>query len=46
MSNKRPRLDRDAETQLGNLMATPVGRRWLLKAGLGSPVRHLSASIH
>ena len=45
MSTKRPRLDRDAEALLGNLMATPVGRRWLLKAGLGSAAAIAAAHL-
>jgi hypothetical protein len=30
------RGDREDERLLAGLQATPVGRRWLLKAGLGS----------
>src|SRR5215204_4475301 len=29
-------MHRDSETLLAQLMTTPVGRRWILKAGLGS----------
>ncbi len=36
MSDERIHLDRDTEWWLAELGATPVGRRWLLKAGLGS----------
>ncbi len=36
MSDERIHLDRDTEWWLAELCSTPVGRRWLLKAGLGS----------
>jgi len=31
-------MNRESETLLSQLMTTPVGRRWILKAGLGSAV--------
>ena len=45
MSTERPRMDRDTEALLQNLMATPVGRRWLLKAGLGSAAAIAAAHL-
>ncbi len=34
--DRTPHADRDADALFNELLATPVGRRWLLKAGLGS----------
>ncbi|MBV9424472.1 MAG: hypothetical protein JOZ98_16290 [Solirubrobacterales bacterium] len=36
MSDERVHLDGESEWWLAELWSTPVGRRWLLKAGLGS----------
>ena len=32
----RRNVNTESESLLQDLMATPVGRRWILKAGLGS----------
>ena len=38
-------MGRDTEALIQDLMATPVGRRWLLKAGLGSAAAIAAASL-
>ncbi|MBV9426082.1 MAG: hypothetical protein JOZ98_24470 [Solirubrobacterales bacterium] len=43
MSDERIHLDRDTERWLAELWSTPVGRRWLLKAGLGSAAAAVAA---
>src|SRR5262245_66499562 len=36
ISNEHSRVDSDTQALLQELAATPVSRRWMLKAGLGS----------
>ncbi|MBV8993996.1 MAG: hypothetical protein JO287_09930, partial [Pseudonocardiales bacterium] len=43
MSDERTHLDRESELWLAELWSTPVGRRWLLKAGLGSAAAAVAA---
>jgi hypothetical protein len=38
-------MHRDSETLLAQLMTTPVGRRWILKAGLGSAAAIAAAAM-
>src|SRR4029453_10875484 len=38
-------MNRDSETLLAQLMTTPVGRRWILKAGLGSAAAVAAATL-
>ncbi|MBV9424474.1 MAG: hypothetical protein JOZ98_16300, partial [Solirubrobacterales bacterium] len=43
MSEKHVRIDGESEWWLAELWSTPVGRRWLLKAGLGSAAAAVAA---
>src|SRR4029453_17412858 len=38
-------MNRDSETLLAQLMTTPAGRRWILKAGLGSAAAVAAATL-
>jgi hypothetical protein len=38
-------MNRNSETLLAQLMSTPVGRRWILKAGLGSAATLAAATM-
>ena len=42
---KGSHMRRDTEALIQDLMATPVGRRWLLKAGLGSAAAIAAAAL-
>jgi hypothetical protein len=45
MSNERTHVDRETQSLLRELWATPVGRRWVLKAGLGAAAAAAAARV-